>query len=106
MARRRLPLVVVMLLGAAAGVHGQTHPPELDAIFKAPTSNTTPSCGISRSSDGDPSCSLTATRRPQVNSTVATHLMFSGNASPAMELYGSVFPEFRVERIERYGAGE
>jgi predicted 3-demethylubiquinone-9 3-methyltransferase (glyoxalase superfamily) len=31
--------------------------------------------------------------------------MFSGNASAAMELYGSVFPEFRVERIERYGAG-
>jgi predicted 3-demethylubiquinone-9 3-methyltransferase (glyoxalase superfamily) len=37
---------------------------------------------------------------------VATHLMFSGNASAAMELYGSVFPEFRVERIERYRAGE
>ena len=32
--------------------------------------------------------------------------MFSGNASAAMELYGSVFPEFQVERIERYRAGE
>ena len=41
-----------------------------------------------------------------MNPKVATHLMFSGNASPAMELYGSVFPEFRVEHIERYRAGE
>ncbi len=32
--------------------------------------------------------------------------MFSGDASAAMELYGSVFPEFRVERIERYRVGE
>lgn len=41
-----------------------------------------------------------------MNPKVATHLMFQGNASAAMELYGSVFPEFRVHRIERYGAGE
>lgn len=40
-----------------------------------------------------------------MNPKVATHLMFSGNASAAMELYGSVFPEFHVHRIERYGAG-
>ena len=37
---------------------------------------------------------------------VATHLMFSGNASAAMELYGSVFPEFHIKHIERYRAGE
>ena len=36
---------------------------------------------------------------------VATHLMFEGNASQAIELYSSVFPEFRVEHIERYGDG-
>ena len=36
----------------------------------------------------------------------ATHLMFSGDASAAMELYASIFPTFRVERIERYGPGE
>lgn len=41
-----------------------------------------------------------------MNPKVATHLMFSGEASAAMELYGSVFPEFRVQRIERYRAGE
>jgi predicted 3-demethylubiquinone-9 3-methyltransferase (glyoxalase superfamily) len=41
-----------------------------------------------------------------MNPKVATHLMFSGEASAAMDLYASVFPEFRVERIERYGAGE
>lgn len=34
---------------------------------------------------------------------VATHLMFEGSASQAIELYSSVFPEFRVDRIERYG---
>ena len=36
----------------------------------------------------------------------ATHLMFAGDASAAMELYASVFPEFRVEHLERYGPGE
>ena len=41
-----------------------------------------------------------------MNPRVATHLMFSGDASAAMELYGSVFTEFRVERVERYRAGE
>jgi predicted 3-demethylubiquinone-9 3-methyltransferase (glyoxalase superfamily) len=38
--------------------------------------------------------------------SVATHLMFAGEASAALELYAAVFPEFRLERIERYGAGE
>jgi predicted 3-demethylubiquinone-9 3-methyltransferase (glyoxalase superfamily) len=37
----------------------------------------------------------------------ATHLMFTGEASQALELYAAVFPTaFRVERIERYGPGE
>ena len=36
---------------------------------------------------------------------VASHLMFEGRASEAMELYSSVFPEFRVDRIERYAEG-
>jgi predicted 3-demethylubiquinone-9 3-methyltransferase (glyoxalase superfamily) len=49
---------------------------------------------------------IRALKEPDVNPKVATHLMFSGNASAAMELYGSVFPGFRVERIERYRAGE
>ena len=37
---------------------------------------------------------------------VATHLMFAGEASAALELYAGVFADFKVERIERYGAGE
>lgn len=36
----------------------------------------------------------------------ATHLMFTGDASDALELYGHAFPSFRVERIEHYGEGE
>ena len=36
---------------------------------------------------------------------VATHLMFEGSASQAIELYSSIFPEFRVDRIERYAEG-
>jgi predicted 3-demethylubiquinone-9 3-methyltransferase (glyoxalase superfamily) len=32
--------------------------------------------------------------------------MFTGDASAALELYGAVFPEFHVERIDRYSAGE
>ena len=38
--------------------------------------------------------------------SVATHLMFAGDATAALELYATVFPEFRIERIERYAAGE
>lgn len=37
---------------------------------------------------------------------VATHLMFTGDATAALDLYASVFPEFRVEHIERYAAGQ
>src|ERR1700693_4328762 len=36
----------------------------------------------------------------------ATHLMFAGEASSALDLYSSTFPSFRVERLERYGPGE
>jgi predicted 3-demethylubiquinone-9 3-methyltransferase (glyoxalase superfamily) len=32
--------------------------------------------------------------------------MFAGDASAALDLYGTVFAEFRIDRIERYGAGE
>lgn len=38
--------------------------------------------------------------------SVATHLMFTGDATAALELYASIFPEFRVEHIERYKAGQ
>jgi predicted 3-demethylubiquinone-9 3-methyltransferase (glyoxalase superfamily) len=37
--------------------------------------------------------------------TVSTFLMFEGNAQDAMSLYASVFPGFRVERVERYEPG-
>lgn len=37
---------------------------------------------------------------------VATHLMFAGEASAALAFYAAVFPEFRLDSIERYGAGE
>ena len=37
---------------------------------------------------------------------VATHLMFTGNASAALDFYASVFADFRVERLERYAPGE
>ena len=36
----------------------------------------------------------------------ATHLMFAGEASTALDLYSSIFPLFRVEHLERYGFGE
>ncbi len=36
----------------------------------------------------------------------ATHLMFQGEASAALELYASTFPSFRLENMERYGPGE
>lgn len=38
--------------------------------------------------------------------SVATHLMFAGEASAALEVYAAVFADFRLDRIERYGAGE
>ena len=37
---------------------------------------------------------------------VATHLMFAGDASAALELYGATFPAFKIARLERYGPGE
>jgi len=45
-------------------------------------------------------------RADAMASSVATHLMFTGDASAALELYAAVFPDFRVERMERYGAGD
>ena len=36
----------------------------------------------------------------------ATHLMFQGEASAALELYASIFPSFRLESLERYGPGD
>lgn len=36
----------------------------------------------------------------------ATHLMFEGDASSAMELYAATFPSFRVGAVERYGPGD
>lgn len=38
--------------------------------------------------------------------SVATHLMFTGEASSALELYAGVFPQFRVDTMERYGTAE
>lgn len=39
--------------------------------------------------------------------TVSTFLMFQdGNAHEAMSLYASVFPDARIDLIERYGPGE
>ena len=38
--------------------------------------------------------------------SVATHLMFTGDASAALELYAAIFPEFHVESIDRYAKGE
>lgn len=35
----------------------------------------------------------------------ATHLMFAGNASDAVELYSATFPSFRVDHVQRYGPG-
>jgi predicted 3-demethylubiquinone-9 3-methyltransferase (glyoxalase superfamily) len=32
--------------------------------------------------------------------------MFTGEASAALELYGAIFSEFRVDAIERYGPNE
>jgi predicted 3-demethylubiquinone-9 3-methyltransferase (glyoxalase superfamily) len=38
--------------------------------------------------------------------SVATHLMFAGDASAALALYAAVFSEFSLDSIERYGSGE
>lgn len=37
---------------------------------------------------------------------VKTHLMFQGDAEKAIELYSSVFSDFKVLSIDRYGDGE
>ena len=38
--------------------------------------------------------------------SAATHLMFSGDASSALELYSSTFTAFHVHEVERYGPGQ
>lgn len=38
--------------------------------------------------------------------SIATFLMFDGQAEQAMAFYGSLFSGSRIERIERYGQGE
>lgn len=38
--------------------------------------------------------------------SVSTHLMFQGAADEAIELYGSVFPEFVVRRREPHDSGD
>ena len=37
---------------------------------------------------------------------VATHLLFTGEASAALELYSATFSAFRVARLDKYGPGE
>jgi predicted 3-demethylubiquinone-9 3-methyltransferase (glyoxalase superfamily) len=41
-----------------------------------------------------------------VTQRVATHLMFVGEGSAALELYAAIFPQFRVVQVQRYGPGE
>ena len=36
----------------------------------------------------------------------ATQLMFAGDAAAALELYKATFPQFTVDRVEYYAAGE
>jgi predicted 3-demethylubiquinone-9 3-methyltransferase (glyoxalase superfamily) len=38
--------------------------------------------------------------------SAATHIMFTGEGTAALELYEAVFPEFRIESVERYNEGE
>jgi predicted 3-demethylubiquinone-9 3-methyltransferase (glyoxalase superfamily) len=38
--------------------------------------------------------------------SVLPFLMFQGDAGPALDLYMSVFPNSRIDEIDRYGAGE
>lgn len=49
--------------------------------------------------------SLSFTEPTPMVRRVATHLMFTGEASAALELYAAVFPEFHVDRVDRYGPG-
>ncbi len=37
--------------------------------------------------------------------SVLPFLMFQGEASAALDLYASVFPDSRIDELERYGAG-
>lgn len=44
--------------------------------------------------------------KPVLRSRFATHLMFAGDASAAIELYAATFSAFRVDHLERYGPNE
>ena len=37
---------------------------------------------------------------------VSTHLMFQGKATAALDAYSTVFSDFTIERIEKYGDNE
>ncbi len=39
-------------------------------------------------------------------SKVKTHIMFQGDAQKAVDLYSSIFKDFNVSNVERYGEGE
>jgi predicted 3-demethylubiquinone-9 3-methyltransferase (glyoxalase superfamily) len=38
--------------------------------------------------------------------TITPFLMFEGKAGEAMELYASLFPDARIDTVDRYGPGE
>ena len=38
-----------------------------------------------------------------MSNSVATHLMFYGSASKAIKLYKSVFKEFKIQDLQKYG---
>jgi predicted 3-demethylubiquinone-9 3-methyltransferase (glyoxalase superfamily) len=40
-----------------------------------------------------------------MTTSVLPFLMFQGDASAALDLYASVFPDFRIEEVERFGPG-
>ena len=61
---------------------------------------------ISSDSESRPSKPRQPPSRVEPSDTVAPLLMFTGNAEDAMRFYVSVFFPARIERIERYGAGE
>jgi predicted 3-demethylubiquinone-9 3-methyltransferase (glyoxalase superfamily) len=49
---------------------------------------------------------MTSERKQDMPRSVATHLMFEGHAEEAMNLYASVFDNFKIGHVERYAAGE
>jgi predicted 3-demethylubiquinone-9 3-methyltransferase (glyoxalase superfamily) len=45
----------------------------------------------------------TLPRRIEMTRSLATHLMFDGQASEAIEFYARVFPQLEIRSVERYG---